>query len=60
MIPMKALPLKKYVYYNSEDTKAYALLYHFQLDKIKRPAIPLKTNTISRNLTTIFKKSNSP
>ena len=46
----------KYHEYNQSNN----LLYRFQLNNIKRSAGFFETNTISRHLENIFKKSKSP
>ena len=45
---------------NGKYSKRYYLLNHLQLHDIKRTATVFKSQTIGRNLQTIFKKSNRP
>ena len=60
MVPMQILSLKQYVDDYRKDRKTDTFLYHFQLNKIKRTTVSLKTETVCRHLTAVLKKSNAP
>lgn len=60
MVPMQTLTLKHNVGKYGKYHEAYTLLYNFQLYQIEGPSVGLKTDSVGRNLTAIFKKCYSP
>ena len=60
MIPVQVLSLKHDIGDCRKYCKANAFLYDFELNKIERASIALKSHTVCRYLTAIFKERYSP
>ena len=60
MVPMQMSALEHDVGNNTEYSQRDALLNDLQLDEIERSAVLDEAETISRNLTAVFKKGYHP
>ena len=60
MVPVEILMLEHDVGDDGKDGQGDAFLDDFQLYKVERSAIPLKSHAVGRYLTAVFKKCNAP
>ena len=60
MVPLKMLPLEKYVRYDKENNQRDNFLYYLELHQAIWPSVTDKTNTVGRDHKAIFEEGNGP